>query len=239
MKISVVIPMYNEEKIIKNTIKTVSDYMKEHFSEKDYEILFVNDGSQDRCGEIVAACGMDEVKLVSYGENRGKGYAIRQGVMAALGDVVMFTDCDLAYGTAVIGEFYEALADKKFDIAVGSRPKHPDGYAGYTVIRKLVSRAYLSVLRLFGGLSLSDSQCGCKAFSGDIAKRIFSYCEIDRFAFDFEAILLGQRIGASFLEIPVTVINHGESKVNIIRDTLRMLSDLRRMKKRIKKLDIV
>ena len=77
-----------------------------------------------------------------------------------------------------------------------------------------------------------------KGFRKDAAKKIFSYCEIDRFAFDFEAILIGQRIGAVFTEIPVTVKNHGESKVHVIRETLRMLSDLRRMKKRIKKLDI-
>ena len=151
----------------------------------------------------------------------------------------MFTDCDLAYGTAVIREFYDAFAATGCDVAVGSRPKHPEGYAGYTLLRKIVSRVYLGVLRFFGGLSLSDSQCGCKAFGGEIAKKIFSHCEVDRFAFDFEAILIGQKIGARFHEIPVKVINHGESKVHIIKDTLRMLSDLRRMKKRIKKLDIM
>lgn len=238
MKITLVIPMYNEERIIKDTLSSVCDYMKREFCE-EYEILFVNDGSKDGCADIVRACADPCVRLVSYEENRGKGYAIRQGVNAAEGDVIMFTDCDLAYGLDVVKEFYGVLAGGSCDIAVGSRPKHPDGYRGYTPIRKLVSRVYLSVLRLFGGLSLSDSQCGCKAFCRDTAKKIFSYCEIDRFAFDFEAILIGQRIGARFEEIPVTVINHGESKVNIIKDTFRMLSDLRRMKKRIKKLDIV
>lgn len=237
MKISLIIPMYNEEKIINDTIATVSAYMKDRFSE-DYEILFVNDGSKDNCKDAVTACADPAVRLVTYEENHGKGYAIRKGVEAALGDVIMFTDCDLAYGTDVIGEFYDALAKGDCDVAVGSRPKHPDGYAGYTLLRKLVSRTYLFVLRIFGGLSLSDSQCGCKGFRGVSAKKIFSYCEIDRFAFDFEAILIGQRIGATFQEIPVTVKNHGESKVNVIRDTLKMLSDLRRMKKRIKKLDI-
>ena len=237
MKISLIIPMYNEDKIINDTLSTVSAYMKERFFE-DYEVIFVNDGSRDSCKDAVLACADPAVRLVSYEENHGKGYAIRKGVEAALGDVIMFTDCDLAYGTEVIGEFYGTLATGDCDIAVGSRPKHPDGYAGYTFLRKLVSRTYLFVLRLFGGLSLSDSQCGCKGFRKDAAKKIFSYCEIDRFAFDFEAILIGQRIGAVFTEIPVTVKNHGESKVHVIRDTLRMLSDLRRMKKRIKKLDI-
>lgn len=239
MRISVIIPMYNEKNIIESTIEKVSGYMASQFAEGEYEIIFVNDGSRDDCAKTVAACGIPAVRLVDYEKNHGKGYAIRQGVAAAFGEVVMFTDCDLAYGTEVIKEFYDAFDKEGCDVAVGSRPKHPEGYAGYTLLRKIVSRVYLGVLRFFGGLSLSDSQCGCKAFRGEVAKKIFSYCEIDRFAFDFEAILIGQRIGARFHEIPVKVINHGESKVHIIKDTLRMLSDLRRMKKRIKKLDIV
>jgi dolichyl-phosphate beta-glucosyltransferase len=102
----------------------------------------------------------------------------------------------------------------------------------------VVSKVYLRVLRLFGGLKLSDSQCGCKGFRAPMAKRIFSHCEIDRFAFDFEAILIGQRAGATFCEVPVKVERHGESKVHVVRDTIRMLKDLRRMKKRIKRLDV-
>ena len=238
MKITLLIPMYNEERIIKDTLAEVSAYMKETFLD-DYEILFVNDGSRDASAAEVSAFSDPHVRLVSYDENRGKGYAIRTGVGEARGDVIFFTDCDLAYGCEVIREFYEVLAAEGGpDLAVGSRPKHPEGYAGYTPLRRLVSRAYLLVLRLFGGLKLSDSQCGCKGFRGDVAKRIFSYCEIDRFAFDFEAILLAQRIGARFEEIPVTVKRHGESKVHIVRDTVRMLKDLRKMKKRIKSLDI-
>ena len=238
MKITLLIPMYNEKKIIKGTLDTLSAYMRDTFPAGEYEILFVSDGSTDGCADEVAAYPDPAVRLVSYTPNHGKGYAIRTGVGEARGDVIMFTDCDLAYGTAVIGEFYTTLTAGDCDIAVGSRPKHKEGYAGYTLLRRIVSRVYLLVLRLFGGLSLSDSQCGCKGFCGDMAKRIFSYCEIDRFAFDFEAILLGKRMGARFKEIPVKVINHGESKVNIIRDTLRMLRDLRKMKKRIRHLNI-
>ena len=238
MKITLLIPMYNEEKIVKDTLSEVTAYMKETFLE-DYEILFVNDGSQDSCAAFVSECRDPSVRLVSYGQNRGKGHAIRTGVEVARGDVIFFTDCDLAYGCEVIREFYDVLAAEDGpDLAVGSRPKHPEGYAGYTLLRRLVSRAYLLVLRLFGGLKLSDSQCGCKGFRGDAAKKIFSHCEIDRFAFDFEAILIAQKMGATFREIPVTVKRHGESKVHIVKDTIRMLRDLKKMKKRIKSLDI-
>ena len=238
MKITLLIPMYNEEKIIDATLSEVSAFMKETFRE-DYEILFVNDGSKDNCAAHVSEFPDPAVRLVTYEENHGKGYAIRRGVLEAKGDVILFTDCDLAYGTGVILPFYEALAAEGGpDVAVGSRARHPEGYAGYSLLRRIVSRAYLFVLRLFGGLKLSDSQCGCKGFRREMGKRIFSFCEVDRFAFDFEAILIGQRLGATFLEIPVKVERHGESKVRIVRDTIRMLKDLRRMKKRIKKLPV-
>lgn len=238
MKLSLLIPMYNEEKIIEATLREVTSYMADTFS-CEYEILFINDGSRDSCAAAVAASGDPHVRLVSYEENRGKGYAIRRGVMEALGEVIFFTDCDLAYGCGVIKEFYDILsAEGAADIAVGSRSKHPEGYAGYTFLRRVVSKVYLRVLRLFGGLKLSDSQCGCKGFRAPMAKRIFSHCEIDRFAFDFEAILIGQRAGATFCEVPVKVERHGESKVHVVRDTIRMLKDLRRMKKRIKRLDV-
>ena len=238
MKLSLLIPVYNEEDILAATLREVSDYMQAVFSD-DGEVIFINDGSKDASAKILEECTLPCVRFVSYPENRGKGYAIRRGVEEAKGDVILFTDCDLAYGTSVIKTFYDVLsAEGAPDIAVGSRAKHPDGYASYTLKRKIVSRAYLLVLRLFGGLTLSDSQCGCKGFRSSAAKKIFSLCEVDRFAFDFEAILIAQKMGATFSEIPVTVKRHGESKVHIVKDTLRMLRDLRKMKKRIKSLDI-
>ncbi len=237
MKISLCIPMYNEEEIVEETIALLTAYMDKAFGE-DYEILLINDGSRDATEGKVKKLLSPKLRLVTYPENRGKGYAVRRGIEAAEGDIIMFTDCDLAYGTEVIGEFYEKLSGSEYDIAVGSRHLHEKGYEGYSFIRKLASRAYRLLLRIFFGLSLSDSQCGCKAFKKNAAKRIFPYCEIDRFAFDYEAILVGQKAGASFCEIPVCIVNHRKSSIHLFRDTLRMLKDLCKMKKRIKKLEI-
>lgn len=236
MKLSLLIPVYNEEDILSSTIAEIRDYMKKTFV-SEYEVIFINDGSSDRSEEILSSLCKEEIRFISYKENKGKGYAIRQGALAAEGDVVLFTDCDLAYGTDVIKAFYDVLsAEDAPDIAVGSRTKHKDGYASYSLKRKIVSRAYLVVLRVFGGLPLSDSQCGCKGFRLEAARRIFKNAEIDRFAFDFEAILLGLHFGMSFKEIPVAVERHGKSSVRVLRDTFRMLGDLRRMKKRIKRI---
>ena len=90
----------------------------------------------------------------------------------------------------------------------------------------------------FGKYHLSDSQCGFKGFRRDAAKKIFANCEVDRFAFDLEAIMIGGKIGCKFEEMPVKVLNHRESKVNVVKDAVRMIGDVRKMKKRIKNLEI-
>ncbi len=240
MKISLVIPMYNEMSIVHEAAVTFSGYLMGHFDE--WELIFVDDGSTDGCGEAFAAEWIEEnVKLISYKENRGKGYAVRQGMLAATGDVIVFTDCDNAYGTAVIEEIYKRFLSSDADIIVGSRNIGKDGYAGYTFIRRVASKTYIRLINAiagFGKYRLSDSQCGFKGFRRDAAKKIFSLCEVDRFAFDLEAIMIGGKLGCKFAEMPVKIINHRDSKVNVWKDAVRMIGDVRKMKKRIKKLEI-
>ncbi len=237
MKFSLCIPMYNESSIITETAKTLSDYMSANFD--DYEIIFSDDGSRDGCGDMVREMALPSVRVVGYEQNMGKGYAVRTAMLASEGDIVMFTDADLAYGTDVIKEVYDTFQkNPDADIVIGSRTLHKDGYAGYTAIRKIVSKIYIKVLSIVGGFKLSDSQCGCKAFSGDAVKKIFPRCEVNRFAFDFEAILWASKFGMKIVEMPVKIINHRESSVHIVRDSIRMMKDLIRMRRRIKKAKI-
>ncbi len=237
MKISVCIPMYNENRVIAQTATALSEYMAAHF--EDYEILFCSDGSTDGCDQTVRALNLPHVKVIGYEQNRGKGYAVRTALTEADGDVRMFTDADLAYGTDVILQVAQAFeVHPDSDMVIGSRNLNKDGYQGYTWLRKIASKLYIRVLCVAGGFRLSDSQCGCKAFTGKAVEQIFSRCEVDGFAFDFEAILWAVRLNLKITEIPVHVINHGESKVHVVRDTFRMLRDLRRMKKRIKKASV-
>ena len=171
--------------------------------------------------------------MISYAKNRGKGCAVRQGMLAAKGDVRLFTDCDLAYGTDVIRRLYDMFTSNSYDIIIGSRNIGKDGYEGYTPLRRLASKTYIQVLCAVGGFKLSDSQCGFKAFSAAAAEAVFRQCETDGFAFDFEAILWATKLGMKIKEIPVKIINHRESKVHVFSDTFKMLRDLRRMKRRI------
>ena len=236
-KISLCIPMYNESSIIADTAKTLHEYMSATFD--SYEIIFSNDGSKDGCDRIVEEMNLPHVRVVGYPNNQGKGCAVRTALLAAEGDIVMFTDADLAYGCDVIQQVCEEfVANPADDMVIGSRNLHKDGYEGYTFIRKLASKTYIKVLCLVGGFKLSDSQCGCKAFTRETVKDIFPRCEVNGFAFDFEAILWATKLKKTIVETPVKIINHRESKVNVLRDTFKMLKDLMKMKRRIKKTKI-
>src|SRR5574344_49469 len=238
MKVSLVIPMYNESSIIEGAIKTFSEYLKSKY--EDWELIFVDDGSKDGCGDAVRKASEKEprIRLEGYPDNRGKGCAVRTGMLAANGDIVVFTDCDNAYGEDAVGRMIDMFSENDADVIIGSRNLSKDGYKDYTFIRKIASKTYIKVIAIAAGFKLSDSQSGIKGFRREAAQKIFRNCEVDRFAFDLEAIMIAQKAGFKIAEMPVTIINHRESKVRVLRDAFKMLSDVRKMKKRIKKTEL-
>ena len=238
MKVSLVIPMYNESSIIDGAIKTFSEYLKSKY--EDWELIFVDDGSKDGCGDPVKAAAEKEprIRLEGYSDNRGKGCAVRTGMLAATGDIVVFTDCDNAYGEEAVGRMIDMFGTTDADIIIGSRNLSKDGYEDYTFIRKIASKTYIKIIALAAGFKLSDSQSGIKGFRKAAAQKVFRNCEVDRFAFDLEAIMIAQKAGFKIEEMPVKIINHRESKVRVLRDAVKMLSDVRKMKKRIKKMEL-
>lgn len=243
--LSVIIPMYNEKAIISSTVRSLTDALeKTTASSYEYEIILSDDGSTDGCGETARetidklSLSHGSVRVIRAEKNAGKGAAVRMGMLAAKGDILLFTDSDLAYGCDVIVKMADSLASSDADILIGSRAIHPDGYAGYTFSRKLASKTFVKMLALTAGFSHSDSQCGIKAFRRDAAHAVFEKCEVNGWAFDFEVLLVAEKLGCRISEYPVTVINHRESKVNLMKDALRMLGDVRKIKKRVKHLPV-
>lgn len=235
--------MYNESAIIADNAKRLWEYMEKHFVEADgtreYEIIYSNDGSSDGCDKIVKDLNLPGIKVVGYEKNRGKGAAVKTAMLASSGEIVMFTDADLAYGTDVIEKMVNTFEKNPNSmLVIGSRNLTNDGYSNYTFIRKLASKAYIKVLCIVGGFKLSDSQCGCKGFRREAVDSIFPRLEVNGFAFDFEALLWASRLGFQITEMPVSIKVHGESKVRIIRDTCKMLRDIMNMKRRINKTKI-
>ena len=127
------------------------------------------------------------------------------------------------------------LEETGADFVIGSRAIHPDGYAGYTFSRKLASKLYLRFLALAAGFSHSDSQCGFKSMRGESGRRVFASCTTDGFAFDFEVLLRAENMGMTIAELPVKIVNHRASKIHLIRDSLKMLADIRRIRKSVPK----
>lgn len=241
--ISVCIPMYNEAQIAADTARTLWRAM-DSFRKKygwSFEVIFSDDGSRDGCAAVVeqtaVAEQLDGIRVIRYEDNRGKGSAVREAVLASKGEIVLYTDCDLAYGTEVIGDAVGRFTEG-VDAVIGSRNLTGDGYEGYTPLRKLASKTYIKVLCLAAGFRLSDSQCGIKAFRGEMARRIFAKCQTNGFAFDFEVLLLAGKLHANITEMPVRIINHRQSTVHVVRDSVKMLRDLARIKKRVKSVEM-
>lgn len=240
MKLSVCIPMYNESAIAAESAAMYARALDLMFGD-DYELIFCDDGSTDGCAGIVRAAGLPRVRVIGYEQNRGKGSAVRHAVMAAHGDIILYTDCDCAYGTEKIGEAVRIFDERPgADVVIGSRNLDGSGYEGYTLLRRIMSKTYILVIRLLAGFRHSDSQCGFKAWRRDAGKAVFELCGTDGFAFDIEALMIAEKLGYHVTEMAVSVINHSEatSKVHPVRDTLRMLRDLRLIKRRVKRIPV-
>ena len=201
----------------------------------NYEAIFVNDGSTDNTLKIANESADENIKIVSYEKNKGKGGAVRTGMLASAGDIVFFTDCDLAYGLDVIKQGYDMFgANPQAGIIIGSRRLHKEGFASYNFLRKVMSHVFFIVLKVYGGIKQSDSQSGIKGFRKEAVKKIFNLCETDGWSFDFEILLIADKLGLKIAEMPVKIVNHRESKIRALADSIKMLKEISIIKKRVK-----
>lgn len=227
MKLSFVVPVYNEEKRIEPAIQGVLAFKKDLPHESEW--IFVDDGSTDRTEEIARkALGGAPYRWIKFVSNRGKGRAVREGMLAAGGDYIFFSDADLSTPLSEYEQLLEALKNGS-DVAVGSRGPGARIVVHQGFLRETMGRTFNFIARLFTFKGIRDSQCGFKGFRRQAAQRLFQLQKISGFSFDAEIIYLAQKLNYQVAEVPVTWINSKDSKVRMIRDSTRMLMDLLRI----------
>lgn len=224
--LSVVIPAFNESARIPATLTEVVACIREHGW--DAEVIVVDDGSRDNTAQVVLdfAENAPEVRLMQNQVNRGKGYSVRSGVLAAFGEVVMFTDADLSAPMNEAERLFKAIADGA-DIAIGSRWLERSRQTHrQPLYRQVLGRCFNAVTRAVMNLPFADTQCGFKAFTRQAAQTVFQLQTIERWGFDPEILFIALKRGYRVDEVPVSWAHDARSKVSYLRDGLRMLQDI-------------
>lgn len=221
-----VIPAYNEESRLKLTLSQLWRTLNRRFA--IFEVIVVDDGSSDGTGQVVEqfSGGHQNVRLISYPRNRGKGFAVKTGVLAATGQYILFCDADLSTPVREIGKLLKALQEG-YDVAIGSRASRSTKILRrQPLYRMIMGKTYNKFVRLITVSGISDTQCGFKCFKRAAALEIFGNCRIDGFSFDVEALFVASRKGMLIKEIGVIWRNSPASKVHPVIHSLQMLRDL-------------
>jgi len=215
MKISVVVPAYNEARRILPSLERILTYMGAQHP--DFELLLVDDGSRDGTAAAVQShfAHHPALRIVSYASNRGKGYAIRTGALRAHGELVLFTDADLSTPIEELDKMLPLMA-QGYDLVIGSRAHtQADIRLHQHFLRERAGKLFNVVVRLVVGLPFHDTQCGFKLFRRDTMQPVLEQLQIDRFAFDVELIAIALVLGLKVAEVPVIWVNSPESTVTL------------------------
>lgn len=230
MKLSVIIPVYNEERRIGASLEKIFLFLKS--MESDFEVIIVDDGSVDDTGNILREYSKKTgfISVLRNDKNRGKGYSVKRGVLSSKGDIVLYTDADLSTPIEELNNLAPWLGNG-FHIAIGSRDlpesvitTHQPWY------REFMGKAFNRILRLILGLDFHDTQCGFKCFQRGAALELFNSIKSCHFAFDAEVLLLAKMRGFQVKEVPVHWVHYPDSKVRLVKDSSKMLWDVLKMK---------
>jgi dolichyl-phosphate beta-glucosyltransferase len=227
--LSIVIPAYNEAARLGSTLQAVVNYLSQNWPAA--EVIVVDDGSADDTAgiarEIFSNSGSLRTSVISYKSNLGKGRAVRLGLLAARGDVALFSDADLSTPISEAPKLVEPIVNGQFDVTFGSR----------ALDRKLIGvhqpwrreqggRVFNLVVRLATGLPFWDTQCGFKAFRMSVCRPLVEAATVDRFGFDVELLYLAFRAGLKLKEVPVRWDHNEGSKISFMSDSFRMVSEV-------------
>jgi len=225
IELSIIVPSYNEELRLPASLDRIAAYVAG--SGRSTEVLVVDDGSKDRTAAVAAAYAgsIPNLRVLANGENRGKGYSVRHGMLEARGKIVLFTDADLS---APIEEADKLLAVmERYDLAIGSRAMDRSLIKVHeSQFREFAGIVFNKIVRTVLRLPFVDTQCGFKAFRRAPSRIIFEQQSIERFGFDPELLYLARHHGLSTIEVPVRWSHSPATKVNMLRDSLQMFLDI-------------
>lgn len=227
MKLSIIIPCYNEAKEIKNNVEQkVIPFLKT--LSIDYELILVNDGSKDETMEVIKS--INEVIALGYDVNKGKGGAIKYGIEHAQGDYVLFMDADLSTDLSAFNEVIPLLG--KYDLIIGSRHlKESKMPVKQPLIRRFVGKVCRILVNAQYGFRLKDTQCGFKAIRTELAKFIAEKQIVNGFAVDVEYLYIAKINNWTIHEIPVTWRNDRSTTVSIFKSSKQFIKDMQKIKK--------
>jgi glycosyltransferase involved in cell wall biosynthesis len=216
VSLSIVIPAYNEEKRLPATLDRVREYLSTEYSQ-DWECVVVDDGSRDATADLVQRTHAEEprVRLVKNPGNRGKGYAVRNGMLAAKGSWRLFSDADLSAPIEELPKLLTAAERNEAVIALGSRALDRSLVSVHqSAFREYSGRFFNLTMRTLTGLPFRDTQCGFKLYRADAAETVFARQIEDGFSFDVEDLVIAQRLGLRMVEVPVRWANVEGTKVS-------------------------
>lgn len=231
---TIVIAAYNEEHRLPDSLRKIEAYRRS--SGLEAEIVVVDDGSTDGTAAIVRLMSeeMSRLRLISYGRNMGKGYALRTGVLASAGRHVLVTDADLSTPIEELDTLKSHISSQGHDIAIGSRGLgNSDVVQAQPPWRRGMGQIFSKLVRLLVLDDFKDTQCGFKLFSGEVARNLFKDARVDRFAYDVEILALAKKKGYRVAEVPITWKNSTASRVSPLVDSLQMVADLVRIRLRM------
>lgn len=228
--ISIIIPAYNEEKRISKSLLTVSEFFKK--KQMDHEIIVVDDGSTDRTSQLLQDLNvkLSNLRVIHYKKNMGKGFALKRGVLASNGDLVLISDADLSTPIEEVEKMMPFILTGTCEIVIGSRAlKSSRIIKRQPWWREAMGKIFNRIVRALVLDDFLDTQCGFKLFSGKVARDLFNQTRINGFAYDVEILFHAKRRGYRIVEMPVVWINSPDSKVRPLLDSFRMLIDILRI----------
>ena len=210
--LSIIIPAYNEEKRLPLSLAKVQQYLAASNWEFT-EVIVVDDGSRDRTAQVARAAG---VRVLQNPGNRGKGFSVKHGMLAAAGEWSLFTDADLSSPIAEVEKLWDAAARCGARVAVGSRAVDRSLVGVHQpLLREMTGRVFNIAMRLVTGLPFQDTQCGFKLIESRAAHEVFSRQQLDGFGFDVEVLFIARRLGYKAIEVPVRWDNVEGTKVSL------------------------